>query len=56
MTWQNAEHEMKAAMRAAKAGDTRALVEYNRRIASKRVLTPIDAAPTGGVDFDEPRS
>lgn len=42
LSWQTAEQEMKAAMRAARAGDTRALVEYNLR-CSRRVLTPIEA-------------
>jgi hypothetical protein len=44
LSWQNTEQEMKAAMRAARAGDTRALYEYNMR-NSKRVLPPIDANP-----------
>lgn len=41
LSWQSAEHDFKAAMRAAKAGDTKALVEFNLR-NQRRVLAPID--------------
>ena len=41
LSWQTAEQEMKAAMRAARAGDTRALVEFNLR-CNKRQLTPLE--------------
>lgn len=40
--WQNVEHNMKLAMKAAKAGDRKALFEYNMR---NKLLAPIDSAP-----------
>jgi hypothetical protein len=53
LSWQNTEQEMKAAMRAARAGDTHALYEYNMR-KSRRALPPIGANTNGGEQAPEP--
>ena len=49
LSWQNTENDMKNAMKAAKAGDTQALYEFNMRNSSSMKLPPLDP-PTVSIE------